>query len=151
MSKIVPQFKLRSWPADLPLQSLSVEVLVPYDVKTGKVYLNACGADEHEIASALDAIEMPDEQRPRMKTVVATLDFSDEAAISSSLFPVHVPVHIEKGQVHLGGIGSNATEADANLSFSNAETEDYRVVTAMMRMPPPALDYDYDDNLLPSP
>lgn len=151
MSKIVPQFKLRNWPADLPLESLSVEVLVPYDAKTGKVYLNACGADEHEIASALDAIEMPDEQRPHMKSVVATLDFSDSAALQSSLFPVHVPVHVETGKVFLGGIGSNAVEADANLSFSNADADDYLIVTAMMRMPAPSLEYDADESLLPSP
>jgi len=151
MSKIVSQFNLRSWPADLPLESMLVEVLVPYDAKSGKVYLNACGADENEVALALGAIEMPDDQRPQMKSIVATLDFSDAAALQSSLFPVHVPVHIKTGKVFLGGIGSNAVEADANLAFANVDVDDYRIVTAMMRMPAPSLEYDEDENLLPSP
>jgi hypothetical protein len=151
MSKIVPQSNLRSWPAGLPLENMSVEVLVPYDARTGKVYLNACGADENEIASALAAIEMPDDQRPQMKSIIATLDFSDSAALQSSLFPVHVPVHIETGKVFLGGIGSNAVEADANLSFANVDVDDYRIVTAMMRMPTLTIDQDIEANLLPFP
>jgi len=150
MSKIVPQFERRSWPANLPLESLAIEVLVPYDAKTGKVYLNACGADDREVSSALDAIEMPDEQRPNMRSIVATLDFSDSAAMEN-LFPVHVPVHVGTGKVLLGGIGSNPVEADANLSFSNANSDDYRIVTAMMRMPAPSLEYDAPESLLPSP
>lgn len=151
MSKIVPQLHLRNWPADLPLESIQVEVLVPYDAKTGAVYLNACGADEDEVASALTAIEIVGEARFQIRTVVSTLDFSDAAALQSNLFPVHVPVHIETGKVLLGGIGSNAVEADANLSFSNVDADDYRIVTAMMRMPAPTLEYDADESLLPSP
>ena len=93
---------------------------------------------------------MADEQRPHMKSVVATLEFSDSAALQCSLFPVHVPVHVETGKVYLGGIGSNVVEADANLSFSNADPDDYRIVTAMMRMPA-SLECDADESLLPSP
>lgn len=151
MSKIVPQSEVRSWPSNLSLESHSVEVLVPYDAKTGRVYLNACGADDREVSLALDSIEMPDEQRTHMKVVVATLDFSDSAALQSSLFPVHVPVHVDTGKVHLGGIGSNVVEADANLRFSNADPEQYRIVTAMMRMPAPSLEHDNETDLLPSP
>jgi hypothetical protein len=150
MSKIVPQFRLKKWPADLPLECLQVEVLVPYDAKTGAVYLNACGADVDEVAVALTAIEIVGEARFQIRTVAATLDFSDEAAILSSLFPVWVPVNVGTGKVHLGGVGSNETEADANLSFWNVDADDYRIVTAMMRMPAPSLEYDEEENLLPS-
>jgi hypothetical protein len=151
MSELIPQFHFKKWPADLPLESMQVEVLVPYDAKTGTVYLNACGADVDEVAVALTAIEIVGLARFQIRTVVATLDFSDEAALLSSLFPVWVPVHVETGKVHLGGVGSNATEAEANLSFWDVHEDEYRFVAAMMRMPAPTLEFDADENLLPSP
>ena len=151
MSKIVPQFRIKEWPENLPLESMQVEVLVPYDAKTGAVYLNACGADVDEVAVALTAIEIVGLARFQIRTLVATLDFSEEAAIQSSLFPVWVPVHIGTGKVHLGGVGSNATEAEANLSFWDINEDEYRFVTGMMRMPAPTLELDDEENLLPSP
>ncbi len=151
MSKIVPQFRIKKWPDNLPLESLQVEVLVPYDAKKGTVYLNACGADLDEVAVALTAIDIVGLARFDIRTVVASLDFSDEAALQSNLFPVWVPVHVETGKVHLGGVGSNATEAEANLSFWDIHEDDYRFVTAMMRMPAPTLEYDSEEILLPSP
>jgi hypothetical protein len=151
MSKIDKQFELRSWPSGLPLHNQQVEVLVPYDAKSGTVYLNACGADVDEVAVALTAIDIVGLARVDIRTVVATLDFSDEAALQSNLFPVWVPVHVETGKVHLGGVGSNATEAEANLSFWDIHEDDYRFVTAMMRMPAPTLEFDADENFLPRP
>lgn len=150
MSKIVPQFKIREWPSDLPLAHMSCDVLVPYDALKGGVFLNACGTTETEVFHALDAIEMDDEVRSSVKVVSATLDFSDEAALQSNLFPVVVPVHHLTGEVHYGGIGCNPTESEANLDYVSEDVTDYRFVGAMMRMPDPSLECDAGP-LLPSP
>jgi hypothetical protein len=134
MSKLVQQAVYVEASSTLS-PSQPIEVVIPYDRETGRVYLNAIGANVHEAMEALRAISLDEDAHDRIDTINASLEFSEAALQQADLFPVHVPFDRETGAIFIAGIGSNYTEALVNLDFWNQDQGNFAILRASLVMP----------------
>lgn len=113
----------------------NIEVVIPYDSGTGHVYLNATGGDEADAFEALRAIEIDDEAQDRIRTTLATVDFSVSAQAREDLFPVYVPFERNTHHCVVSAIGSSVTEVEVNLDFWGKDHTQYDIINAALIMP----------------
>lgn len=112
-------------------------IVVPFDRVTGRVYLNGVGGSrgEAEAPFELGAIEMTEDEAAQLDFIEATLFVFETPAGDSDMFPCVVPVHRKTGSPLLSAIGSNEAEAEANISFSNEDVDDYALMPGGIVMP----------------
>lgn len=123
-----------------------MKISVPFDRRTGDVYLNAIGSNEDEalkpfVDGCFEGIRLDDLEF--IGCVEAELITGCD--IPDDLFPVSLPFSKETGKPELTAIGSNADEARVNLGYIGLDEEDYLFEAAGIRMPPLQIEH------LPSP
>lgn len=123
-----------------------MKIFVPFDRRTGDVYLNAIGSNEDEamkpfIDGCFESIRH--DELDYIDCVEAELIIGRD--IPSDLFPVSLPFLKETGEPELSSIGSNADEARVNLSYVGLDEGDYLFEAAAIRMPSLQIEH------LPSP
>lgn len=123
-----------------------MKIFVPFDRRTGDVYLNAIGSTEDKalkpfVDGCFESIRH--DELDFIGCVEAELITG--RYIPSDLFPVSLPFSKETGKPELSGIGSNADEARVNLSYVGLDEEVYLFETVAIRMPPLQIEH------LPSP
>jgi len=113
-----------------------MKICVPFDRRTGEVYLNAIGSNEDEamkpfVDGCFESIRLDD--LDFIGCVEAELITGCD--IHEGLFPVSLPCSKETGKPELSAIGSNADEARVNLGYVGLDEEDYLFEAAGIRMP----------------
>lgn len=114
-----------------------MKISVPFDRRTGDVYLNAIGSNEDEalkpfVDGCFEGIRLDDLEF--IGCVEAELITGCD--ILDHLFPVSLPFSKETGEPELTAIGSNADEARVNLGYIGYDEKDYVFEAAGIRMPP---------------
>ncbi len=116
--------------------SRSFEIVVPFDRVSGRVYLNAIGANraEAERPFACGAVEMSAEEIENLDFTTSRLQIAAGDDLDPRFFPVSVPMHRVSALPVLAAIGSNDTEATVNLDFLNEDAADYYFASAGIEM-----------------
>ena len=113
------------------MQAELVQVFVPYEVETGKVYLNGIGG-------TLEAASRPFSDG--VIEVGGTIEFAtgdllfESGSHDADLFPCVVPVEVSTGKPMLDGIGSTETEARVNVEYAGGNVAEYDFVAGGLRM-----------------
>lgn len=112
--------------------------MVPYEIDTGKVFLNAIGSNQETAAKPFvdGAFEAYNEIDFATAELILVEGISE---LDQSLFPCIVPLD-SSGVPFLEGIGSSATEARINVEYANREPGEFSYHTGALKMTIPLPD-----------
>lgn len=125
-----------------------MKVIVPYDSRTGHVYLNSLGKTEDEARVAFDKgfFDLNDNDLECIKFVTGELSVGGQDD-NPSLFPVVVPYAKTDNTPLIRCAGSNRDEAGINLESESLDPADYLFESGVITIDL-ALDHDAPPSLL---